>query len=322
MVNRCVKFAVVDYPGALQSAIHGFQELFSLGNQLCQEHKLGRQFSVDVCQIDKIVQMIQEDRNPAESSYKAIILPPSIGSIFCSSPDPRLKDWLVRHHSSGAIICSVCAGAFILASSGLLCRRVATTHWELASKFSQKFPEVITDCEKILINDGDIITAGGLMAWVDLGLELVAQFAGLNVMHKLSRLMIVDSGLREQRYYQSFSPKLDHGDKGIIKVQHYLQTHFSKSVTVKALSDLCCLSERTFLRRFEKSTGLKPIKYLQKLRVQKACDLLETTDLAFGTISEKVGYEDISALRKVFVKTIGLTPRDFKKRFVNENHKA
>ncbi|MFZ2957665.1 MAG: helix-turn-helix domain-containing protein [Candidatus Ozemobacteraceae bacterium] len=316
MTDIHIPLAVVDYPGALQSAIHGFQEMFSLANTISEEHHLRQRFTIDTPRMDTILEMVQTDKNAAgKSPYRAIILPPSIGAVFCSCPDQHLIDWLVRHHSSGAIICSVCSGAFILASSGLLRQREATTHWGLASLFSQKFPEVITNVEKILINDGDIITAGGLMSWVDLGMELVAQFAGSRVMRQLGKLLVVDPGLREQRYYQGFSPKLAHGDKGILKAQHYLRTHFSKPMTVAGLADFCCLGERTFLRRFAKATGLRPTQYLQRLRIQKACDLIETTDLSFDVISQKTGYGDSSAFRKVFIKVIGLTPRDFKRRF-------
>ncbi|MBF0406244.1 MAG: helix-turn-helix domain-containing protein [Candidatus Riflebacteria bacterium] len=317
--NQIIKIAAVNYPGALQSAVYGFQEMFSLANNLCKEQKIKQRFSLDVLRVDDIIRIPEKyNCTTGKSPYKAIILPPSIGSSFCSNPDQQLKDWLLLHHSSGAVICSVCAGAFILASTGLLQKRPATTHWGLASQFSQKFPEVITDCEKLLINDGDLITTGGLMAWVNLGMELIAQFSSSSVMRQLGKLLLIDSGPREQRYYQIFSPKLDHGSKDILKAQHFMQSNFSTPISVTMLSDLCCLSVRTFLRRFTRSTGLTPIQYLQKLRVQKACDLMETADFSFDEISQKVGYEDCSAFRKVFVKIIGLTMKDYKKRFVNK----
>ncbi|MBU1109799.1 MAG: helix-turn-helix domain-containing protein, partial [Candidatus Riflebacteria bacterium] len=301
--------------GALQSAIHGFKEMFFLANRICVEHKLKLSFSVNTPDIEEILEIAQKDQSLGEElPCQAIILPPSIESAVYSNQDQRFNDWLLRHHSQGTIICSVCSGAFMLASTGLLRRRMATTHWGLAAQFSHKYPEVITSTEKILINDGDIITAGGLMAWVDLGLELIAQFAGASIMRQLGRLLVVDSGRREQRYYESFAPQFDHGDKDIVKIQHYLQAHFSETVSVAALSTICCLTERTLLRRFVKSTGLKPSQYLQRLRIQKACDLIETTDFSFDVISQKSGYADIGAFRKIFVRIIGLTPGDFKKR--------
>lgn len=311
--QQVVRIAVINYQGALQSAIHGFSELFSLANRVCGEHKRSLTFVVET--ITSGQSEMLNHGNPVMDGFQALILPPSIESWVYNPPDPHFKNWLVQQHSSGTIMCSVCSGAFILGATGLLHNRQATTHWGLAAQFSQKFPEICTNAEKILINDGDIITAGGIMAWVDLGLELVAQFAGSVIMRQLCRLLVVDSGVREQRYYQSFSPPFDHGDKDILSVQHYLQTNFRQQVTIAGLSDHSCLTERTFLRRFVRATGFKPVQYLQRLRIQKACDLIETTAFSLDTIARKVGYEDTGAFRKIFVKITGLTPGEFKKRF-------
>ena len=131
---------------------------------------------------------------------------------------------------------------------------------------------------------------------------------------------MVDTGSREQRYYKFFSPKLEHGDQAIRKVEHYIQLNHEKPMTIKALSRVGFLTERTFLRRFVNAAGLKPVKYLQRLGMQKACDLLEATNTPVNAISSKLGYKDENAFRKVFVKIIGLTPKEFKRRFAARNH--
>lgn len=316
MPEQPILIAVINYHGALQSAVYGFQEMFALTNRICKDNHLDKSFELDIIETGEILQTVKQQQGSHEKlKFRAVILPPSIEKAVYMPQDEQFLSWIIEQHSSGAIICSVCSGAFILASTGLLRQRMATTHWGLSELFSRSYPEVITNTEKILINDGDIITAGGLMAWIDLGMELVTQFAGASVMRQLCRLLVIDSGTREQRYYQRFSPAQDHGSKDILKVQHYLQKHFNRPVTIPELSNLCCLTERTFLRRFVRATGLKPTQYLQKIRVQHACDLIETTDLSFANICEKVGYEDISAFRKVFIKITGLTPGGFKKRF-------
>ncbi|MGK7877670.1 MAG: hypothetical protein AB4426_31525 [Xenococcaceae cyanobacterium] len=124
---------------------------------------------------------------------------------------------------------------FVLAATGLLQKRRATTHWDLVEQFKERYPETYLEINQLLINDGDIITAGGLMSWIDLGLELVAQFTHPKIMRQLGKYMIVDTGRREQRYYQSFIPKLDDGDAAIIKVQHYIQTHLDEPLPVSVL---------------------------------------------------------------------------------------
>jgi len=181
---------------------------------------------------------------------------------------------------------------------------------------AKQFPKVQVNSEKILINDGDIITAGGLMSWIDLGLELVAQFTQPAIMRQLGKYLIVDTGPREQSYYQNFNPILDHGDKTILNIQHFIRANFQQALMVAKLAQQCHMTERTFLRHFVTATGFKPNEYIQRLRIQKACDLLETTNLTFEAISLEVGYEDTSACRKAFVKITGLTPKDFKRRFL------
>lgn len=206
---------IVNYPGALQSAVHGLSEMFTLANNLCQQYDQAQQFSTEVLSLDDIVRT----RHQKLFSYTAIIIPPSISSEFYLNPTQTLKSWLLKCHAKGTTLCSACAGTFVLASTGLLTKRMATTHWGLAEIFTKIYPDVVVDIEKILINDGDIITAGGLMSWVDLGLELVAQYTNTNIMRLLGKQLVVDTGLREQRYYQSFSPKRDHGDKEILALR-------------------------------------------------------------------------------------------------------
>jgi transcriptional regulator GlxA family with amidase domain len=311
MTNTTVKIGIVAYPGVMESALHGLSEMFLIANMVSEGIREPQKFSVEIYDVSDLPSFNMDQENRPQ----VVIIPPDMESSYAMSTPQDLINWLLDHHRSGTIICSVCAGAFILAESGLLDERQATTHWALADIFAKKYPAVKLDSQKILINDGDIITAAGLMSWLDLGLELVAQFTHPNIMRLLGKNLIVDTGLREQRYYEGFTPKLDHGDQAILKAQHYLQQNFSKTITTKLLSQQSILTSRTFLRRFVKATGFKPTHYLQRLRIQEACNLIESTNGTFESISLKVGYEDTGAFRKTFLKIIGLTPREFKGKF-------
>jgi len=304
-----VSIAILNYPGALISAVQGLKEMFQAANRICDEQGVAVVFETKLYDVDQL-QGVE-----AIPQQQVIILSPSMESGYQFDPQASVKGWLLLQHDRGAIICSVCAGAFILAATGLLNKRPATTHWGLAERFAEDFPEVLIDSRKILINDGDVITAGGLMAWVDLGLELVAQFTQPQIMRRLGKFLVVDTGPREQRYYRSFTPKLSHGDQLIVKVQHHLQANFYRQLLISEMAEVCCLTERTFLRRFVKATSMKPNQYLQQLRIQKACDLLEGSQQTIESITLSVGYEDSSAFRKTFYKIIGLTPREFRGRF-------
>ena len=311
MTISTIRIGILDYPGVMRSALHGLEEMFLLANDVSAQSASDLRFAVSVYEMSAL--------SPAAGNkgdkLQVILVPPSIARDYGLLPNALLRRWILDHHAQGTIICSACAGAFILADAGLLHERQATTHWKLAPEFARAFPDVLLQTDKILINDGDVITAAGIMSWVDLGLEIVAQFMGAKVMRQLGKNLVVDTGLREQRYYETFSPRLDHGDPAVLKAQHYVQKNFMKPVATAELSALSHLTGRTFLRRFTKATGLKPRQYIQRLRIQKACDLIEQTNATVDTIALKVGYEDSSAFRRMFARTVGLSPRDFRARF-------
>ena len=307
-MTKQISIVIIDYPHAMQSAVQGLKELFIMANDIVASQQIDVLFTVEIVTPDAIEQQQQVN--------DIVILPPAISGEYYKSPSPLLLNYLTAAHQSGTILCSACAGAFILATTQLLNNRPATTHWQLADEFSQQFAQVSLTIESLLINDGDVITAGGIMSWIDLGLELVAQFTRPQIMRALGKFLIVDTGKREQRYYGSFTPKFNHGNAQILQVQHYIQKHFEQPLCIAKLADLAHMGERTFLRQFSSATSFKPVQYIQRIRVQKACDLLETTTQSFEQIALSMGYEDVNSFRKVFIKIIGLSPTAFKARFV------
>lgn len=321
-----MKIAIVDYPDALKSVVYGLQEMFLMANEIAIEQEITVHLQADTVNVTSRATSQEEANPPTKDAlldkgeqYDAVILPPSMPSKFYLQPTPDLLNWLQKRHGEGSILCSACAGAFIIASTGLLAKREATTHWGLANDFTDLHPDTKLNLKEIVKNDGDIITAGGMMSWLDLGLELVAQFMSPAVMRQLGKTLVIDTGQREQRFYQQFSPRLNHGDDVILNIQQTLQRDYRNTIRITELACASCLTERTFLRRFSKATGFKPNEYLQRLRIQKACDLLENTHKTFELIASEVGYEDVSACRKIFTRIIGLSPRAFKKRFVRRS---
>jgi transcriptional regulator GlxA family with amidase domain len=134
-------------------------------------------------------------------------------------------------------------------------------------------------------------------------------------MLETARYLLVDPPGREQRYYSNFSPRLNHGDEQILKVQHWLHASGARQVTLAAMSERARLEERTFLRRFRRATGLRPTEYCQHLRIGKAREMLEFSNRTVEQIAGAAGYEDPGAFRKVFHKITGLSPGDYRNRF-------
>ncbi|MTI42607.1 transcriptional regulator GlxA family with amidase domain [Roseibium hamelinense] len=243
-----------------------------------------------------------------------LVLPPEPGSPERISPG-ALGEAVTGAHGKGAITGSICMGAFDLASTGLLDGRRATTHWTAEQSFKSQFPRVKLDCSQMLVDDGDIVTAGGMMAWTDLGLHLVERFLGPAVMLNTARLLLADPGGREQRFYATFHANLGHGDAPILSVQHALHAAPQHKWKVAAMATIAKLGERTFLRRFKAATGENPIRYLQLLRITRARERLESTTDTVSQIGWDLGYSDINAFRKVFLELVGLTPSEYRRRF-------
>lgn len=190
-----------------------------------------------------------------------------------------------------------------------------TTHWTYADLLQQRFPDVQVDVDQLIIDDGDVITAGGLMSWTDLGLRLVDRLLGSTVMIDTARMLLVDPPGREQRYYSVFAPRLTHGDAAILKVQHWLQATQARDISLATLSEQAGLGERTFLRRFQKATGMTSTEYCQRLRVGLARELLQFGNLPIERVAWEVGYSDPGAFRKIFTRILGLSPSEYRHRF-------
>jgi transcriptional regulator GlxA family with amidase domain len=244
-----------------------------------------------------------------------LVIPPGLGPPLSREVAARYAGWLRGRHAQGTSLGSICKGAFLLGETGLMTGRTVTTHWSYAEQLLSRFPGAKVDTDRLIIDDGDIITAGGMMAWIDLSLRLVDRFLGPTIMVETARTFLVDPPGREQSYYSAFAPKLTHGDAAILKVQHWLQATEGKETNLAILAAQAGLEQRTFIRRFRKATGLKTSEYIQRLRVGKARELLQFTKSPVERIAWDVGYTDPSAFRKVFGKIVGLTPQEYRQRF-------
>lgn len=244
-----------------------------------------------------------------------VIIPNNHRAIVEPERTSPLVDWLRLRHAEGAVLAAVCGGVFMLAKTGLLAGRQATTHWSFSDEFSTRFPDVLMESDHMVIDYGDVVTAGGALAWADLGLRLTERFLGTAVMHDTAHYMNVDPPGREQRFYSGFEPRTKHGDAAILKAQHWLSGQRGRAVTVADIARHAGLEPRTFLRRFAQATGMKPSEYQQRLRMTRAREMLEFSRSSVEEIAANVGYEDARAFRRVFHNIVGLTPSDYRRRF-------
>lgn len=308
------------YPEAQSSAVLGLTDLLGVAGSIAVGHSGQPRLPLRISHWQltgpgEAPTRVWDSDPMASGHVSALIAPPTLAAPISAEAAAPWVPWLQARHAYGALLGSVCAGAFLLAETGLLSARTATTHWKHAELFQSRFPSVQLDTDRLVIDDGDIITAGGVMAWTDLGLRLVDRFLGPTVMIETAQMLLIDPPGREQRYYSVFSPRLTHGDTAILKVQHWLQSTAAQDMSLPTLAARAQLEERTFLRRFQKATGMTTTEYGQRLRVGNARKLLQFGTLSIERIAWEVGYSDPSAFRKVFARIVGLTPGEYRSRF-------
>lgn len=314
-----VELGVLIYQGAQLAAVHGLTDLFGVANRIAAEHQSAQLplLRVSHWQVDAQGNPMRVfDSHPGpEQPMMAVLVPPSIGEFTEEQTPPALLAWLREQHATGTVLGGACIGSIMLARSGLLDGRSATTHWSSAQSFAARYPAVRLEADKPIVDDGDLITTAGLMAWSELGLRLVDRLMGPSIAADTARFLVIEHSDSASQCGSNFAPILGHGDGAILKVQHWLQASGAVDVSVAAMAQEAGLEERTFLRRFRSATGLKPTEYCQHLRVGKARQMLEFTNGTIDHIAWTVGYQDPSAFRATFKKITGLAPSDYRSRF-------
>jgi transcriptional regulator GlxA family with amidase domain len=316
--RKQIEIAIVCYPGSQATSIHGLTDLFTYADYFAKEHAVTTESFVRIThwRLNGGNLECAFDSHPGTSSKPSVVIVPA--SQFAPieyGTTAECVAWIARRHSDGAVVAAVCGGVFVLAESGLLSGRRATTHWMFADELTRRFPDLAVDADRLVIDDNDIVTAGGVLAWADMGLSIVNRFLGPSVMSATARFILMDPPGREQRFYSNFAPRLQHGDKAILAIQHWLQVNVCATISVARLADHAHLGERTFLRRFVKATGLKPSEYQQKLRIGRSRELLEFTRETVEQIAVATGYEDSGGFRRIFKRLVGLSPAEYRRRF-------
>lgn len=320
-----LKIAMLVYDNCLQSGIAGILDLMTLANW---EYKRSNpEQKSPFCRLE-IISLDGEpvtsfNRQPVAANADIqdcedsdlLIVPGMMGRPEKLLEQKELTQWVGEQHKRGVVVASACSGAFLLAAAGILKGREATTHWQLADRFRQRFPKVRLQIDRLLIDGGDYLTAGGTGAHIDLALYLIEKYASKSLADACARMMLIDGIRRDQAPFVKFQGCRDHGDEPILKVQQWLDRYYREKVSVRVMAKRAGLNERTFLRRFRKSTGEAPLEYLQRVRVEKAKQLLLKTEQSLEEITGNVGYVDLSSFRRLFRQIVGMSPTIYRQRF-------
>lgn len=308
-----MKIAIVVLKNVLKSTAYGMEEIFSFNNKLCK--------SKEEEEIETTFVGSEEfkyfDCKPFDKKilYDIVIIPPMLKDRLEELITKELISWLKFQHSKKALLASACLGSIVLAKTKLLDRKKATTHWAYEEYFKLNFPKINIDVNKILIDEKDIITAGGVTAYVDLCLYLIEKYFSNRTATQLANLLVVDKGRESQQSYKSFSTVFLYDDKEIKELVFWLKENLHQQISIEDLAKQIDSSSKTFTRRFNKALNISPIKYLQILRAEKAKELLICTNKSFSEITFEVGYFDENSFRKLFKKHTSLNPIEFRKKF-------
>lgn len=223
--------------------------------------------------------------------------------------------WLRRWRERGTAIASVCSGVGLVAASGLLDGKRATTHWGLAERFREKYPKVRWMPELMVTEDRGFYCGGGVNAAMDLSLYLVERFCGHEVAMQTAKALLLETPRAWQAGFGIVPLKTEHSDDSISSAQEWLHENFHRNFPLEAPARSVGMSPRNFARRFKQATGDSPLIYLQKLRVAAAKRLLESHHRTMQDISDAVGYQDVAFFREVFQRHTGTSPSAYRQRF-------
>ncbi|MCX4445617.1 GlxA family transcriptional regulator [Streptomyces sp. NPDC087866] len=231
-------------------------------------------------------------------------------------PDPELVHWLRVHGPLPERLVSVCSGALLLAAAGQLDGHRATTHWNVCEKLAREHPAVEVDPEPIFVRDGRIATSAGVTAGIDLALALVEEDHGRDVALTVARHLVVF--LRRPGSQSQFSAQLSAQTarrEPLRDVQHWITEHPGADLSVEALAARARLSPRHFARAFQAETGTTPGRYVDQVRLEQARRLLEDTADGVAQIARGCGYGTPEAMRRAFIKALGASPVEYRRRF-------
>lgn len=231
--------------------------------------------------------------------------------------DPELQ-WLKRMHARGALLCSVCSGATLLAESGLLNGYEVSSHWAYRDMFREYFPQVTMSPNAILnlsAESKNLVSSGGVTSWQDLSLYLIERFCGLRMALNTARVYVLAQHDDGQMPFSSMNCNTRHGDAIVRECQGWIDDNYNRANPVSEMVARSGLNSRTFARRFRAATGYQPIDYVQGVRIEVAKHLLESDGGSVETISNSVGYEDPASFRRVFKRKVGLTPAVYRRKF-------
>ncbi len=245
-----------------------------------------------------------------------LIIPALHGDMLSSLElNKELIPWIVEQHKKGTEIMSLCTGAFLLASTGLLSGKSCTTHWIHANDFKEMFPDINLLDDRIMTDENGIYTSGAAYSYLNLILHVLEKYTNRSVVTFIAKVFAIDIGRESQSQFIIFQGYKHHSDECILKAQEFIEDNFQDKLSIDELADMFSLGRRSLERRFKKATNNTVVEYIQRVKVEAAKKSFETSSKNINEVMYDVGYNDTKAFRSTFKKISGLSPLDYKKKY-------
>jgi transcriptional regulator GlxA family with amidase domain len=322
-----MKVAILNYEGAISSSITGPYDILSGTNNILQLFGIPNNkivFEVDIVNSSKIksssLASVTGNKIITNKKIYDLVIIPAMDFEYVDKVlinEQKMVNWIKQQYKSGSEIASICMGTFLLAATGLIDGKKATTHWMGVPLFKKLFPLVSLEDDKVIIDEGSIYSCGAAFSFTSLMVYLVEKFCGHEAALAVSKVFMIQIHDSGQHSFTIFELQKGHQDKDIKRIQDFIERNYSQELYVKKLAERFHMSNRTFIRRFSTATGNTPLEYIQRVRIEAAKRLLEKGKEGVEQVCIKSGYEDFNFFRKVFRRYTGLSPKEYRYKYGN-----
>ncbi len=314
--------AIIVTKGAILGNVEGPRQVFSEVNQFLLNTGKSPLFNVNLVGLSKESKLNEGLYTIITEPFKnvkkvdLIIIPAMYGDLRKAIEENKdFIPWIVKQHEKGTEVASLCLGAFLLASTGLLNGKSCATHWLAANDFRKMFPEVNLVEERIMTDENGIYSSGGAYSSLNLILYLVEKYAGRETAVLCSKTFQIDIQRDNQSSFMIFKGQKEHEDDSVMKAQEFIENNYHSKITVDELAAMFALSRRNLERRFKKATANTVTKYIQRVKVEAAKLSLESSKENINEVMYNVGYQDPKAFRTIFKRITGMSPINYRNRY-------
>ncbi len=308
---------------SVMQAIADPQYLFSAVNQFMTISGRKPLFHVQLVGEDKEVKLnngmfsVHTDVQLENSQTPDLIFIPALFGDMQTAIDKNknLIPWIRKQYENGAEVASLCVGAFLLASTGLLDGKKCSTHWGFQNEFRKMFPNVEVMDGSIITEEHRIYSSGGANSYWNLLLHLVEKYTDRQTAILASKYFAIDIDRESQTAFAMFKGQKSHNDEAIKLAQEYIEKNIADKISVDALADKFTIGRRSFERRFKEATHNSVLEYIQRIKIEVAKHSFESSRKNITEVMFDVGYTDTKAFRTIFKKITGLTPVEYRNKY-------